>query len=245
LFFPTLVIGDVPVYNVPGTLKPLNFSPHTLAGIFLGQVIFWDDPLLVRDNPTTSLPHRKIVVVHEQDETGETALWTDYLCKVSDQWKQKLGNGSDISWPAGMTVAGDDDLVNAIKRNRFSIAYLERWLAIKSGLRLGKVQNLAGNFVGPQVTSFQAAAAERLASLDLSSRVSITNPSGPYSYPIAGFSGLLIPAQMPDPSKKKAMIDFIRWVITDGQRSAAKDGYIPLPKSVIRKELKLLDALSQ
>lgn len=244
-FFPTLVIADVPVYNLPGVQNRLNFSSQALAGIFLGQVGFWDDRLLVQANPNTKLPHRKIVVVHRQDETGETVLWTDYLSKVNTQWKQKVGGGSDVSWPVGKAVVGDDGLVEVIRRDEFSIGYLERSLAVKSGLRFGRVRNLAGNFVGPEAAGLQAAAVERIASLDFSSSVSITNPPGPNSYPIAGFSGLLIPGQMADISKRKAMIDFLRWVLTEGQRSAAKDGYVPLPKEVVRKELEALNAISR
>jgi phosphate transport system substrate-binding protein len=244
-FFPTLVIGEVPVYNLPGVQNRLNFSPDALAGIFLGQIVYWDDRVLKRANPTASLPHRKILVVHREDETGETVLWTDYLSKVNAQWRVRVGSGTDISWPVGKGVTEDDGLVDAVRENRFSIGYLERSLAMKSGLRLGRVQNLAGRFLDPEAAGLQSAATERIASLDFSSSLSITNASGTNSYPIAGFSGLLIPGQMPDVAKKKAMIDFLRWVLTAGQRSAAKNGYVPLPKQIVRKELETIDTISK
>lgn len=155
LFFPTLVIADVPVYNLPDMQNSLNFSPEALAGIFLGQITYWDDPLLVKADLKTRLPHHRIVVIHRQDETGTTVLWTDYLSKVSAQWKQTVGEGAEVSWPVGKAVVGDDGVVDAIKHAKFSIAYMERSLAVRSALTCGRVRNLSGNFLARTLPAFR------------------------------------------------------------------------------------------
>ena len=245
IFLPTLVVADVPVYNLPALHKPLRFTPQILVGIFLGTITRWNDAPIAAANPGIRLPSHRIIVVHRTDENAETLMWTDYLSKVSDRWNHSVGKGATVQWPVGIGVAGSDGVEREVSKTENSVGYLERLLAVQGNLPFADVQNAAGKFVHADVVSVAAAAAERIDSLDFRRFMSISNPSGDNAYPIAGFAGIIIPEQIPDVEKKKSLFSFVRWVLTNGQKTAIADGYVPVPAEVIRKELQLLDAMDR
>ncbi len=240
LHFPTVMGADVPVYNIPGVTAQLNFTPEALAGIFLGKITKWNDPEIVKANPNVKLPGSDIIVVHRSDGSGTTYIWVDYLCKVSKEWEMKVGRGTSVNWPVGLGGKGNEGVSGQVKQTPNSIGYVELIFAIQNKMTFGKVKNLAGNFVEASLMSVTADAAGAVKEMPDDFRVSITNSPGKDSYPISSFTWLLIPTKIQDPVKKKAIADFVKWMLTDGQPMAAALDYAPLPKPVVAKELKAI-----
>lgn len=235
LLFPTVLGAVVPTYNIPGISETLNFSPEALAGIFLGKVTTWNDPAIQKANPNVKLPADKIVVVHRSDGSGTTFCWTDYLSKVSPEWKSKVGKNASVDWPTGLGAKGNDAVAGLIKQQKGSIGYVELIYAVKNHLPYGSVKNKSGEFVQADLKSVTAAAAA-LKSMPDDFRVSITDESGKGVYPISTFTWLLVPGKISDPAKKKAMTTFLRWAVTTGQHSVESLDYAKLPASVVSKE---------
>jgi phosphate transport system substrate-binding protein len=209
-----------------------------LAGIFLGTISKWNDPKLKEANPGISLPNVRMTAVHRSDGSGTSYIWADYLAKVSLQWKLTVGVGTSVVWPVGIGGKGNEGVAACVEKTPFSIGYLELGYAIRNRLAYGKVRNAAGKFIWPDLASVTAAAKTKTMPEDF--RVSITDPPGNNSYPIASFSWFLIPEKMPDAIKKQALLDFIHWVLTDGQSEAEQALYAPLPQQVRDMELKAL-----
>ena len=238
LHFPTVLGGIVPAYNVPGASN-LKFSATTLAGIYLGNIKKWNDPALVKDNPGVKLPSEDITVVHRSDGSGTTFVFTDYLSKVSPEWKAKVGNpNTSVSWPVGLGGKGNDGVSGLVKQTPNSIGYVELIYAAKTNMEYGSLKNAAGNFVKADVSTVTDAAAGAAKDMPADFRVSITNAPGKNAYPISSFTWLLIPDKIDNQAKKKSIVEFLQWMLTTGQADAAGLYYAPLPKAVVDKEQK-------
>jgi phosphate transport system substrate-binding protein len=242
LHFPTVLGADVPVYNLAGVSAPINFTGEALAGIFMGKITKWDDPEIAKANPGVKLPSNNIVVVHRSDNSGTTFIWTDYLSKVSKEWEMKLGRGASVNWPLGLAGKGNEGVSGSIQQIANSIGYVEIAYAIQNKMTFGKVKNAAGEFVLASLAGVTAAAAA-MKDMPEDFRVSITNAPGKGVYPISSFTWLLIPSKIQDPAKKKAIKDFLAWMLADGQKMTEALLYAPLPKAVVTKELKQIDKI--
>jgi phosphate transport system substrate-binding protein len=240
LHFPTVLGADVPVYNIPGVDASLKFTGPLLADIFLGKVTKWNDAALTRLNPGVQLPATDITVVHRSDGSGTTYIWVDYLAKVSPEWKQKVGVATSVNWPTGVGGKGNEGVAGLVRQTPGSIGYVELIYALQSKIRYGAVQNMAGEFVQANVQSVTAAAAAAAANMPKDFRVSITNPPGKGVYPIASFTWLLLYENPKDKQQARIFVDFVKWMLTDGQKFAAELGYAPLPESVVKLELDTL-----
>lgn len=243
LHFPTVLGAVVPAYNVQGVSEELNFSPEALAGIFLGKITKWNDPELVKANPKSKLPAADIVVVHRSDSSGTTYIWTDYLSKVSPEWKSKVGTGSGVNWPVGLGGKGSEGVSGQVKQTPNSIGYVELIYAIQNKIGYGRVKNASGAFIKADLASVTAAAAGGAKEMPDDFRVSITNAPGKTAYPISSFTWLLIPAKISDATKKKALTDFLHWMLTDGQKMTEALDYAQLPKPVVAKEMKAISKI--
>jgi phosphate transport system substrate-binding protein len=243
LHFPTVMGGVVPIYNIPGVTQELKFSGDVLAGIYLGTIKNWNDKRLATDNPGVKFPNEDIVVVHRTDGSGTSFVFTDFLSKVSPEWKSKVGAAKSVSWPVGLGGAQSAGVTGLVKQQPNSIGYVELDWAVKNNLGYGSVKNKAGNFVKADLASVTEAAAGAAANMPADFRVSITDAAGAKSYPIATFTWLLIPSKISDPAKAKEVKAMLKWVLTEGQKEAAALNYAPLPKPVLAKEEKQIDAI--
>jgi phosphate transport system substrate-binding protein len=239
LHFPTVMGADVPTYNIPGVTTQLNFTPEALAGIFLGKITKWNDPAIASANPGVKLPGNDIVVVHRAEASGTTYVFVDYLCKVSKEWESKVGRGTQVNWPVGLGGKGNEGVAGQVKQTPNSMGYIELIYAVQNKMPYGKVKNAAGEFVQADLAGVTAAAASAKEMPD-DFRVSITNSPGKAAYPISTFTWLLIPEKIADQGKKKAITDFLHWMLTDGQKETAMLDYAPLPKQVVDKEMKAI-----
>jgi len=242
LHFPTVLGAVVPTYNVAGVASELNFTQKALAGIFLGTITKWNDQEIASANKGISLPGSDIVVVHRSDGSGTSYIWTDFLSKASDDWKTKVGKGTSVNWPVGLGGKGNEGVSGLVKQTPNSIGYIELIYAVQNSISYGMVQNPAGKFVKADLAGVTAAADKASKEIPDDFRVSITNAPGPASYPIASFTWLLIPAQIPDAAKRDAITGFLKWMLNDGQNYNEGLSYSRLPKPVIAKEL---NAISQ
>lgn len=240
--FPTVLGAAVPTYNIPGVKQELIFTPDALAGIFMGTITRWNDSQIAKANPGVSLPADNIVVIHRSDGSGTTYCWTDYLSKVSTEWKSKVGRNTSVQWPVGLGAKGNDGVAGLISHQQGSIGYVELIYARKNHLSFGKVQNKSGVAIKADLASVTAAAGSVPMPDDF--RVSITNPDAPAAYPISTFTWLLIPARNSDASKQHALVKFLGWAVTRGQPLAASLGYAPLPAMVAAKEQKIIESLT-
>jgi phosphate transport system substrate-binding protein len=236
LHFPTVLGADVPTYNIPGVTVALNFTPEALAGIFLGKITKWNDPAIVAANKGVNLPGSDIVVVHRSDGSGTTYIWTDYLSKISEEWKSKVGKGASVNWPVGLGGKGNEGVTGQIKNAPNSIGYVELIYAVSNNIPYGNVKNSSGVFVKADLASVSAAAAAVAKTMPDDFRVSITDPPGKTAYPIASFTWLLIPERFSDAAKRDAIKAFVKWMLTDGQNYTEQLSYAKLPKEVIAKE---------
>jgi phosphate transport system substrate-binding protein len=240
LHFPTVMGADVPAYKVAGISQALNFTPEALAGIFLGKITKWNDPELMKANPGVKLPASDIIVVHRSDGSGTTYVWVDYLSKISKEWETKVGRGTSVNWPVGLGGKGNEGVAGQIQQTPNSIGYIELIYAVQNKIAYGKVKNASGAFVEASLASVTAAAAGTAKDMPDDFRVSITNAPGKDAYPISSFTWLLIPEKISDPIKKKAIKDFLAWMLTDGQKMTEALAYAPLPKAVVAKEQKAI-----
>ncbi|GIV50450.1 MAG: phosphate-binding protein [Candidatus Kapaibacterium sp.] len=236
LHIPTTLGAVVIAYNL-ALPKPLQLTPDVLADIFLGVIKRWDDRRIAAINPGISLPSKPIVVVHRSDGSGTTAIFTDYLCKISNYWKQRYGQGTSVSWPKGTLGAkGNEGVAGQIKQTTGSIGYIELAYAEQNNLPYAAIKNYAGEFILPSLSEVTRAAESMLGTIPEDLRASITN--SPRGYPISGFTWLLIPRKQSNRAKGKALADFLRWALTEGQAYCADLHYAPLPKSIAERALK-------
>lgn len=243
LHFPTVMGADVPIYNVPGVATSLKFTPAALAGIYLGTITKWNDPAIAGPNKGVKLPNMDIVVVHRSDGSGTTYIWTDYLSKVSEAWKSKVGTNTSPNWPVGLGGAQNAGVAGLVKQTEGSIGYVELIYAVQTKISYGEVQNSSGEFINASLAGVSAAAAAAAANMPDDFRVSITNAASKTAYPISSFTWLLVPSKIADPAKKKALVDFVKWMLGDGQNMAEALSYAKLPKEVVAKELKAISKI--
>jgi phosphate transport system substrate-binding protein len=235
LHFPTVLGAVVPVYNIPGVKAELKFTGPVLADIYLGKIKRWNDPAITKLNPGVTLPDTDITVVHRSDGSGTTYIWTDYLSKISPEWKSKVGVNTSINWPTGVGGKGNDGVAGTVTQSPCSIGYVELVYALQNKISYGSVQNMAGEFVRGSVHSVTAAAAAAASKMPADFRVSITNPPGKDVYPIASFTWMIFYESPKDKERAKAMVEFMKWALTDGQKYASGLGYAPLPAPVVKQ----------
>lgn len=241
LHLPTVLGAVVPVYNVPGISTGLNFTGTVLADIILGKVTRWNDSAIAAINPGVSLPATDITVVHRSDGSGTTFIFVDYLAKVSPAFKSTVGVSTSVMWPVGVGGKGNEGVAGLVSQTPGAIGYVELIYALQNSIAVGAVQNAAGEFVRASVDSVTRAAAAAADSMPADFRVSITNAAGAGAYPIASFTWMLLYESPQDVAKSKAMVDFMRWALTEGQAFATELGYARLPQSVVDLELKALE----
>lgn len=236
LQFPTVLGAVMPTYNIPGVNAELKFTPQALADIYLGKVTKWNDNEITSSNPGVNLPGNDIVVVHRSDGSGTTFVWTDYLSKISSEWKDKVGSNTSVNWPVGLGGKGNEGVAGLVQQTPNSIGYVELIYAIQNHLPYGMVQNSSGKFIKASLATVTAAASGAVAMMKKDIRVSITNAEGADAYPICSFTYLLIPANISDSTKRETIKDFLRWMLSSGQGFAEALDYAKLPKAVIAIE---------
>jgi phosphate transport system substrate-binding protein len=243
LHIPVVLGAVVPAYNLPGIQAELRFTPDVLAGIGLGKITKWNDPGLVRSNPGVVLPNQNILVVFRTDGSGTTYVWTDYLSKVSDEWKRRVGFGTSVSFPVGRGARFNEGVVEEIQKVPYSFGYLQSTYAIENHVQYGAVQNSVGKFVKASSGSVTAAAAAAATDMPPDFRISITNAKDDDAYPVSSFTWILVPQKIDDPVKRTAIRDFLIWVLTDGQKYAQAKNYSPLPGDVAQRVLKAVGSI--
>ena len=227
---PTVMGSVVPAYNIPGVKEELKFTPDALAGIFLGKITTWNDPAIQKVNPDVKLPNQTINVVHRSDGSGTTGVFTDYLSKVSSEWKSTVGSSTSVKWPVGIGGKGNEGVAGTIRAVDGAIGYVELIYALSNKITYGSVKNSAGMFMKADLQNTSAAANGVKIPADY--RVSITNSPNKDAYPIATFTWLLIPKKSPDANKAKIMKDFLGWMINDGEGMVQALDYAPLPQEL-------------
>jgi phosphate transport system substrate-binding protein len=234
LHLPTVLGAVVPAYNVPGVHESLRFSPEVIANICLGKISKWNDPAIAKDNPGVKLPDSSIVLVHRSDGSGTNYIFTDYLSKVSPEWKSSVGKGTSVKWPVGLGAKGNEGVAGMVRQMDGSFGYVELIYALQNNIAYGEVRNPAGAWVKGSLEGATAAAAG-VGKMPGDFRVSITNASGKDAYPIASFTWLLIPATAKDPAKGKIISDFLTWMLDSGEAMVKQLNYAPLPENVAEK----------
>jgi phosphate transport system substrate-binding protein len=234
LNIPTVLGAVVPAYNIPGVSGEVKFTPEALAGIFLGKISKWNDKAITSPNPEVNFPDKEIIVVHRSDGSGTTFIWTDYLSKVSPEWKSQVGSDTSVKWPIGLGQKGNEGVAGSIRQLSGAIGYVELIYAVQNNIPYGSLRNSSGAFLKASLESVTAAAASSPKMPD-DFRVSITNAPGKDAYPISSFTWLLMPAQSKDPAKGKILADFLNWMVADGQTMTAALSYAPLPENVAAK----------
>jgi len=240
LHFPVALGANVPAYNLPGLSAPLHFTGKMLAAIFLGKITQWNDPEIVKANPGVVLPANRILICHRSDGSGTTFVWTDYLAKISPEWKSRVGVGTSVAWPVGLGGKGNEGVAGLIRQQPYSLGYVEVIYAVQNKMSFGAVENAAGRFVTADLNSVTAAALGASANMPADFRVSITKAPGEGSYPISSFTWMLVRRHLADANKQAALRSFLIWGITEGQVSASKLAYAPLAPAVVSKELQIL-----
>lgn len=231
-----LVLGAVVLtYNLQGVSQPLRFAPDVIADIFLGKIKRWDDARIKADNPDVNLPGTDITVVHRSDGSGTSAVFTDYLSKVSPEWKDKVGAGTSPNWPVGLGGKGNEGVTGQVKQTPNTIGYVELAYAVKNNLPVARIKNKSGNFVEPTFDTVTAAAAESISTTPEDLRVSITDPAGANTYPISSYVYALVYKDQKDAVKGKALVDFLWWGIHEGESFTKDLQYAALPQEIVKK----------
>ncbi len=240
LHIPTVAGAVVISYNLDGN-PALKLDGETTADIFLGKIKKWNNAKIAASNSGAKLPDQEIVVVHRSDGSGTTFIFTDYLSKVSAEWKQKVGNNTSVNWPTGIGGKGNEGVSGQVKQTPGAIGYVELIYSIQNKMPYAEVKNSAGEFVKPTIESVTAA----LATADIPDdfRFSMTNDPGKDAYPISGATWLLVYEQQKDAAKGKKLVEFLKWALTKGERMAQDLNYAPLPDAVQQRVLKRIDEI--
>jgi phosphate transport system substrate-binding protein len=238
---PTVMGSVVPAYNIPGVSEELKFTPEVLAGIFLGKITSWNDNAIQSLNKDVKLPNQTINVVHRSDGSGTTYVFTDYLSKVSSDWKSSVGKGTAVKWPVGIGGKGNEGVAGTIRSVDGSIGYVELIYALQNKITFGSVKNSSGAFVKANLEN--TSAASNGVKIPDDYRVSITNSPNKDAYPIATFTWLLIPTKAADPNKGKIIKDFSNWMIDDGEKMVEQLDYAPLPPELQQRVKKTISTL--
>jgi phosphate transport system substrate-binding protein len=240
IHIPTVLGAVVPIFNVPG-VSDLRFSPEVLADIYLAKITTWNDPRIAKDNPGVKLPGDRIIIVHRSDGSGTTFIFTDYLSKVSNEWKSGPGSGTAVNWPTGVGGSHNEGVASQVRQFPGAIGYVELIYALQNHITFGAIRNKAGNWVKGSIEGVTDAAAT--ANMPADYRVSITDAPGPNAYPISSFTYLLIPTHPADMAKEKVIKDMLNWIITSGESEAPSLSYAPLPPALAAKVLKTVYSL--
>jgi phosphate transport system substrate-binding protein len=238
LHIPTVMGAVVMTYNEPGISGKLRLTPEIISGVYLGTITKWNDEKIKEANPGIPLPDASIIVVHRSDGSGTSFIFTNYLSKVSTDWKDKVGNATSVNWPVGLGGKGNEGVAGLVKQTEGSIGYVELAYAVKNNLPYAELKNKDGKFVEASLESVTEAAAGAVKNMPADLRVLITDSPGAKSYPICGFTWLLVYKNEKNKEKSQALVNFLKWSMTDGQAYAKDLLYAPLPKEVSKLCLK-------
>jgi phosphate transport system substrate-binding protein len=239
---PTVLGAVVPIYNLPGVQADLKFSGDVLADIYLGKITNWSDARIAKDNPGVNLPNQNIFVAHRADGSGTTYIFTDYLSKVSPDWKEKVGKGTAVQWPIGIGGKGNESIAGLVRQTPGAFGYVELIYAMQNKIAFGSVKNASGKFVKASIEGVSEAAAS-VKNMPADYRVSITNAPGADVYPISSFTWLLIPLKPKNPANGKVLKDYLQWMLDHGEGEAAQLYYAPLPAAVAAKVKQTVNGL--
>ena len=240
LHIPSVLGAVVPIYNLPGA-PDLRFTGALLANIYLGKIRTWNDPAIANVNPGVRLPATDIAVVHRADASGTTFIFVDYLGKISPEFQKTVGVNAAVNWPVGIGGKGNEGVSALVSQAPGAIGYVELDYAMRNGISFGAVQSRAGDMVKASAESVTKAAAEAVIPDDF--RVSITNAPGTGAYPLSSFTWLLLYTDPPDKTQARALNEFVKWALTDGQQYAAELHFARLPQSLVARELMALETI--
>jgi len=245
LHIPTTAGAVVLTYNIPELKgkEPLRLTPEIISKIYLGKIKKWNDKLIQTENPNVTLPDKNIVVARRSDGSGTTFIFTDYLCEISAEWKNRVGKGTSVNWPVGLGGKGNEGVAGIVKNTPYSIGYVEISYAIQNNLDYAIVKNKDGYYVKPTIESITAAIEDKAKNMPDDYRVSIVNAGGKNSYPISGFTWILVYQKQKDPVRGEKLVKFLKWALTDGQKYCAELHYAPLPKNLVDKVLKTIETI--
>ena len=233
--FPAIMGGVVPVYNLKGIKAgEIKFTGELLANIYLGKVKKWNDAAIAGLNPGVKLPDETITVVHRSDGSGTTFLWTNYLSKVSADWKSAAGEGTSVKWPAGVGGKGNEGVASYVQKISGALGYVEYAYAKQNKLTAGQMKNKAGKFVEPTDTSFKAAAAGAEWTKTPGMGVVLTDQPGDGSWPVTGASFILLHKAQEKPEAGKEVLKFFDWAFANGEKMADELDYVPMPAPVVK-----------
>jgi len=235
LHIPTAIGAVVIVYNLDKVESGLKLTPDVLAGIYLGKITRWNDTKIAELNKTVTLPNADIVVSHRSDGSGTTDIFTNYLTTVNTEWRAKVGRGKSVNWPVGLGGKGNEGVAGVVKQTPGAIGYVELAYAKQNKMKVASLRNKDGNFVAPTLEATSAAAAGVAKSMPADFRVSLVDAPGKDAWPISGLTWLLVYKEQKDASKGKALVQFLKWAVKDGQKMEAALDYAALPKAVAEK----------
>lgn len=237
LHFPSVMGAVVLAYNLPDVKQKIRLTGPVISDIFMGNVVKWSDPKIAQLNPGVTLPDDPIVTCHRSDGSGTTYIFADYLSKVSPEWAKGPGKGTSIKWPVGLGAKGNEGVTGLVQQTPGAVGYIELIYALKNNIPYAVVQNRDGKWIDASLAGVTAAAAGAAANMPDDFRVSITDAPGADAYPISSFTWLLVYKNQSDKVKGQALVKFLKWCLTDGQKYAAPLDYAPLPAAVVQKEL--------
>jgi len=240
IHIPETLGAVVIAYNIPGVTGTLKFDGQTIANIYLGKITTWNDESIKKLNPNVDLPNTQIVVVHRADGSGTTYIFSDYLSKVSPEWKDKVGKSTSLNWPVGIGGKGNEGVSGQVSRTPGAIGYVELIYALQNNISFADLENAAGVYVHPSIDGVTEALANAAKTLPEDLRFSITNAAGKDSYPISSATWLLVYKNQTDPVKGKAVVEFMKWAVTEGQQFSAALDYAPLPKNIQKLDVEKL-----
>jgi phosphate transport system substrate-binding protein len=244
LHFPSVMGAVVLAYNLPDVKQKIRLTGPVIADIFLGEIVKWSDPKIAQLNPGVNLPDDPIVTCHRSDGSGTSYIFSDYLSKVSPGWAKQVGKGTSLKWPVGLGAKGNEGVTGLVQQTPGALGYVELIYALKNDIPFAIVKNHDGTWVNASLAGVTAAAAGAASNMPDDFRVSITDAPGGDSYPISSFTWLLIYKNESDKVKGQAIVKFLKWCLTDGQKFAAPLDYAPLPQAVVQKEIQQINQIN-
>jgi phosphate transport system substrate-binding protein len=244
LHFPSVMGAVVLAYNLPDVKQKIHLTGPVIADIFTGEIVKWSDPKIAQLNPGVTLPDDPIVTCHRSDGSGTSYIFTEYLSKVSPGWAKVVGKGTSLKWPVGLGAKGNEGVTGLVQQTPGALGYVELIYALKNNIPYAIVKNRDGNWINATLAGVTAAAAGAASNMPADFRVSITDAPGADSYPISSFTWLLIYKNETDKVKGQAIVKFLKWALTDGQKLAPALDYAPLPQAVVEKELQQINQIN-